>query len=145
MVFPFLLWIFFCPQKKIWCSSDMKWLIPIHYSLLIPRILMFKFDISLIRGPNIKNIFATLKFSFNSGHISRWKIFSALIQPHHKHQRLLIFVLYYFSSVAHVIPFNLADLFSSIVSALSWLWMSICFSLAEYWNGLTFSSPVDCI
>ena len=76
-----------CPQQQIKWSSELNSPIPVHFSSLIPKMLMFTchllidlFQFALIHGSNIPGSYATLLFTASditsiTSHIYNWVLF----------------------------------------------------------------------
>ena len=131
-----------CPQKWILWSFELNSPIPVHFSLLIPRMLAFTLAIALIPGPNIPGSYAILLFTASdlasiTSHIQNWVLVLLWLHPF-----ILSGVISPLISSSIWAP---TDLGSSSFSILSFclLILFMGFSRQEYWSGLPFPSPVD--
>ena len=139
----------YLPRAKLW-SSELNSLIPVHFSLLIPRMLMFTLARSCLTTSNLP-WFMDLTFQVTMQYCSL------------QHQTLLVspvtsttgycfcfgsipsFFLELFlhwSPVAYWAPNDLGCSSFGILSFCVFL-LFMGFSRQEYWSGLPFPSPVD--
>ena len=123
--------------------------IPVHFSLLIPRMLMFTlaisfdhFQFALIHGPNIPSSYAILLFTASNlasvtTPIHNWVLFCfGSIPP------FFLELFLHWSPVAYWAPTDLGSSSFSILSFCLFI-LFMGFSRQEYWRGFPFPSPVD--
>ena len=125
-------------------------LIPIHFSSLFPKMLMFTlaishltFQFTLIHGPNIPGSYAILFFtasdftftkSTTECHFCFFPAASFLLE--------VLVIALCSSPVAYWTPSNLGDSPYGVISFCLFI-LSLWFSRQEHWSGVLFLPPLD--